>query len=164
MMICDCACHRGLVHLVLYDTVCLSICASLPFHLCKPVLWPVELPTVCKPSCLLTLSLPRELPHLRLYVLYHMPAIIHFLVHFVGAHTQSAGQPCSVTSHLKATSVQTVANLGTISAVNLKGPGASDSWTAMSNTYGAAWEVSNQPSYPISLEVTSGSQTVSSSS
>ena len=58
--------------------------------------------------------------------------------------------------------MQTVANLGTISAVNLKGPGASDSWTAMTNTYGAAWEVSNQPSYPISLEVTSGSQTVSS--
>ncbi len=60
--------------------------------------------------------------------------------------------------------MQTVANLGTISAVNLKGPGATDSWTAMTNTYGAAWEVSNQPSYPISLEVTSGSQTVSSSS
>lgn len=57
--------------------------------------------------------------------------------------------------------ITTVANLGTISAVNLKGPGAGDSWTAMTNTYGAAWEVSNQPSYPISLEVTSGSQTVS---
>ena len=30
----------------------------------------------------------------------------------------------------------------------------------MTNTYGAAWEVPNAPSYPISLEVTSGSQTV----
>ena len=56
--------------------------------------------------------------------------------------------------------LQTVANLGTISAVNFKGA-ASDTYTAMTNTYGAAWEVTNQPSYPISLEVTSGSQTVS---
>ena len=56
--------------------------------------------------------------------------------------------------------LQTVANLGTISAVNIKGA-ASDTYTAMTNTYGAAWEVTNQPSYPISLEVTSGSQTVS---
>ena len=31
----------------------------------------------------------------------------------------------------------------------------------MTNTFGAAWEVPNQPAYPISLEVTSGSQTVS---
>lgn len=55
--------------------------------------------------------------------------------------------------------ITTVANLGTISAVNIKGA-ASDTYTAMTNTYGAAWEVTNQPSYPISLEVTSGSQTV----
>ena len=59
--------------------------------------------------------------------------------------------------------LQTVANLGTISAVNIKGAGSGDSWSAMTNTYGAAWEVTNQPAYPISLEVTSGSQTVSSS-
>ena len=58
--------------------------------------------------------------------------------------------------------LQTVANLGTISAVNIKGAGSGDSWSAMTNTYGAAWEVTNQPAYPISLEVTSGSQTVSS--
>ena len=31
----------------------------------------------------------------------------------------------------------------------------------MTNTYGAAWEVPNAPALPISLEVTSGSQTVS---
>lgn len=31
----------------------------------------------------------------------------------------------------------------------------------MTNTYGAAWEIKNSPSYPISLKVTSGSQTVS---
>ena len=56
--------------------------------------------------------------------------------------------------------LQTVADLGTISAVNIQGAG-SNTWTAMANTFGAAWEVSNQPAYPISLEVTSGSQTVS---
>ena len=83
-----------------------------------------------------------------------------FLLHM---HTERrAALFCHLT--MKPTCMQTVANLGTISAVNLKGPGASDSWTAMTNTYGAAWEVTNQPSYPISLEVTSGSQTVSSSS
>ena len=55
--------------------------------------------------------------------------------------------------------LQTVADLGTISAVNIQGAGGA--FTPMVNTYGAAWEISNQPAYPISLEVTSGSQTVS---
>ena len=58
-------------------------------------------------------------------------------------------------SHL----LQTVADLGTISAVNIQGAGGA--FSPMVNTYGAAWEVSNSPAYPISLEVTSGSQTVS---
>lgn len=55
--------------------------------------------------------------------------------------------------------LQTVADLGTISEVNIQGAGGA--FTPMVNTYGAAWEISNQPGYPISLEVTSGSQTVS---
>ena len=58
--------------------------------------------------------------------------------------------------------LQTVADLGTISAVSIQGSGSS-SWASMTNTFGAAWEVDNCPSYPISLEVTSGSQTVSTS-
>jgi len=90
---------------------------------------------------------------------------IQFLVHILVTHAQTERSAALFCHHfIKPNLMQTVANLGTISAVNLKGPGASDSWTAMTNTYGAAWEVSNQPSYPISLEVTSGSQTVSSSS
>ena len=55
--------------------------------------------------------------------------------------------------------LQTVADLGTISAVNIAGP--DNNYAPMANTYGATWEISNQPAYPISLEVTSGSQTVS---
>ena len=96
--------------------------------------------------------------------MYHMPAVYTGLG-ALSCRTCTNRMLSSLVlslSHLKPTSMQTVANLGTISAVNLKGPGAGDSWTAMTNTYGAAWEVSNQPSYPISLEVTSGSQTVSS--
>ena len=58
--------------------------------------------------------------------------------------------------------LQTVADLGTISAVNIAGPDGA--YRPMTNTYGAAWEVPNQPAYPISLEVTSGSQTVSHAS
>jgi len=59
--------------------------------------------------------------------------------------------------------VQTVADKGTITDVKCQGSGSS-SWTSMTNTYGAAWETDNAPSYPISLQVTSGSQTVSPNS
>ena len=94
-----------------------------------------------------------------------MPAMCTFLG-ALSCCTCTNRVPAALFCHhfIKPNLMQTVANLGTISAVNLKGPGASDSWKAMTNTYGAAWEVSNQPSYPISLEVTSGSQTVSNSS
>ncbi|KAL3135114.1 expansin-like protein [Trebouxia sp. C0010 RCD-2024] len=55
--------------------------------------------------------------------------------------------------------ITTVANKGTVSDVKCQGAGSS-SWQSMTNTYGAAWEVDNSPAYPMSLQVTSGSQTV----
>lgn len=67
--------------------------------------------------------------------------------------------PCLTASEL---CLQTNGGSGGIKAVQVKGPNTG--WEGLSNTFGAEWEIPNQPSLPIDLYITSDSgQQVSTS-